>query len=229
MSDLHLFCCHGWVRTTEPHWRRSDRGDRMVEIQVIEPPDSVIHHDRLWESEVVRVDPVVVLGTIGLPEAWLLGSKIPTHARFFRTPSEAYDFAREHPPDQRNFVLHLNNARRDRRAADATVPAPFPTPEWIARSPYLLLDAYLDRWGQTRPRWFSSEAEVDAELHLLAGMTSGCMLRCALRMEEEAPVVEVVAAWLYATGPTDRMRWSLLPWPEKFPPPHVPARAVASG
>lgn len=215
----NLFCRHGWV--VEDSSRDMSKDPRKMDVKAVEPSDDSVV-DRLWNEEIIQVSPFIVICTIGSIGAFLMpDGEALSHARFFSTLGRARHFCREFPLDQRNFFVDL---RPDTNKATVTRPDPLPTPNDLEDRPYLVLDAYLDQWGRSTLRWFSSEDEVFDEFYGLSGVTSGCLLRCAFCVDEDEPQTPLVAAWLYAVGRSDRMRWSLHPWPPVLPPPYIAAK-----
>lgn len=217
MTKTNLFCWCGWV-VEEP------LGDvppdpLKMDVRTVEPPQER-WHGRLWRPEVIQINRFIVICTISEASAWMcLDVMALSHARFFPTLGSARHFAKEFPCDQRNFFVELSP---DPGKSVVTRPDAPPTPSPEDAGPYLVLDAYLDRWGRSTPQWFSTKGDALRELRSLSGITSGCLLRCAFRVDEDERQTPLAACWLYAVGLSDLMRWSIHPWPERLPPPHIP-------
>jgi len=217
MRHTSLFCWRGWV-VEVPHRHVAPNDHRKIDVNVVEPPDERAQ-DRLWREEVVTVTPHIVICTISGLEQWLVptGGTVLAHARFFGNRKSARIFAAEFPPGQRNFTVCLQN---EEEPPCILRPDPLPLPDDVG--PYCVLDAFLDRWAPGSLTWYSTAMEALQSLSDLSGLTSGCMLRCAFRLDEEEVITPLTAAWLYATGRSHRMRWPISPWPPHLPPPHVP-------
>lgn len=213
-TQSHLFSPHGWIVPDEGTMPIS----RASRVRIVEPVDGVIHTDSFWPQQTATIGAAMVIVCLGSIEHWLTpGQRFLTHARGFRELNAAYAYAAECTADQWNFLLKFPN----NGASTVTRPHGLPIPDLAGEFPYLILDAWLDRFGYATLQWRADALHVLNAFQGLAGLAGGCMLRCAFKVDEDEVTTPIEACWLYACGRTDRMRWAIHPWPEKLPPPPV--------